>query len=713
MIWNLQYFMKRGLLILIMLFVVVLEAYPQDNDGLSEPSQNRIDSLRNLLKPDLPDSLKVSINLNIARNFNNTDSSLKYSHWALEHCRPNDTLLIAQSNHVIGWRYYQKHEIYTSIQYLRKAYNLYNPKRDYDGFCICCVVLGQAFELLHLADSAFFYLNKSLENSMLLNDTSQMATAYLNLGRVCTNLTMFDNAEEYIIKSIELDSLSGNVLDMACGYFWLGYLHLEIKNNRLTGEYLRRAITVLQNQRNVRSYYTMMLHLAYSYMADAYISSAERTGITRYADSCLAYTKIGGDYFLHTGQNANYMIARYAYVKYLMFNKKYNEALNVLLDCEKYITGSDLRRDYHEYLTMVYSKLGKFEEALKQQKLHYEYEMEYLNDSSLTALADSKTHQALLHKEEEQRQTERLHQEQTQRMRFVIGSLMLVLLMAVLMIVFGLRMFKIKRTANEQLKTVHAAVVDSMHYSERIQRAVIPTDEFVKSLFPESFVYFRPRDIVSGDFYYAAKCGKYNVLVVSDCTGHGIPGGFLSMLGISSLKEFLVTEDDAANPGTVLDRMRTFFKDTLGSTRDTVMPMYDGMDIIICSFDLETRTLVYASANLRGYIVRSGEVIKLQGDKMPVGRYFIEKDHFDSFTVDLQSGDMVYLCSDGIQDQTGSPDAQHPFGKKLMAANLVTILSDMAPLPPDLQSFTIDGIITQWRGSIDQIDDITLVGIRI
>ena len=185
------------------------------------------------------------------------------------------------------------------------------------------------------------------------------------------------------------------------------------------------------------------------------------------------------------------------------------------------------------------------------------------------------------------------------------------------------------------------------------------------------------------------------------------------MLGISSLKEFLVTEDDAANPGSVLDRMRTFFKDALGSSNDSLMPMYDGMDMIICSFDLENQNLVYASANLRGYIVRNGEVIRLQGDKMPVGRYFVEKEHFQTLSTPLQSGDMVYLCTDGIQDQTGSPDAQHPFGKKLMAANLVYILSDLAYLTPDYQSVTIDGIITQWRGSIDQIDDITLVGIRI
>ncbi len=704
--------MKRAIGILLLLSVLALQSYPQKYDGLNYAPQPRVDSILSLMNPYISDSLRATLYLNIARNLYNTDSAIRFCNLALEKCRPTDTLLRAMTYHVMGWRYHQKHEIYTSVQYLRMAYNLYDPDRNYEGKNICSVVLAQGFELLHLADSAFYYLNKSLENSIMRNDTAQIATTYLNLGRICITLNLYDNAEEYITKSVLLDSLSGNTLDMACGYYWLGYLYIHMQAYPKTGRYLRSAIRVFRSHGYLRSYYAMNLHLAYSYMADTYISSAERSGQTRFADSCLVYISKGGDFFLENGQYANYMIARYAYVKYLIFYKKYKEALDVLVECEKYMKSPDLRRDYHGYLTLVYKKLGKFEDALTHQQLHYEYAMQYLNDSSLTALADSKTHQALLHKEAEQRQNDRLHNEQTQRMRVVIVSLISGLLMASLLLVFIIRILKIKKRANEQLNMVHTAVTDSMHYSERIQRAVIPSDEFIKSLFPESFVYYRPRDIVSGDFYYALKCGRYNVFVVSDCTGHGIPGGFLSMLGISSLKEYLITETDAANPGTVLDRMRTFFKETLGST-DSLMPMYDGMDIIIASFDLENQTLVYASANLRGYIVRNGEVIKLQGDKMPVGRYFIEKEHFDSYTVQLQSGDMVYLCTDGIQDQTGGADPDHTFGKKFMSANLIKVLTDMSPLTVDKQLVTIDGVVTDWRGAFDQIDDITLVGIRI
>lgn len=718
---------------LVICFATVHRVFPQNMEDLVDPSKTITDSLLNLISPTSSDSLKAAIYIEVARKAYDSDSALRYCHLALDLCRKTDTFLLAQANHVIGWRYYQKHEMYSSIQYLRKANHLYDPDRDFSAISICSVIMSQGFETLHMPDSVFYYLNKSLENSIARNDTAQMATAYLNLGRLSINLTLYDNAEEYIVKAIDLDSLSGNKLDMACGYFWRGYLNIATKNYPQTGHYLRGAIRVLKSAEYLSSYYAMILHLAYSHMADTYISSANRTGITRYADSCLVYIQKGGDFFLRYGQTANYMIARYAYVKYLLFYKKYNEALNVLKDCEKYMSDPDLRRDYHDYLSLVYEQMGNYKEAFNQQKLHYEYAMEYLNDSSLTALADAKTHQALLFKDAEQRKADEIHRVRTHRMQLIIVSLILVLLLVLLLVLFIFRMWKIKKKAlgilsqkneildqqkqeiqsqRDEIKLVHASVLSSIKYSERIQRAALPSDDDVARFFPESFVYFRPRDIVSGDFYHVAKCGKYNVFVVGDCTGHGIPGGFLSMLGLSSIKEFLVTEQDAADPGNVLDHMRTFIKDTLGSYDDSGSPIYDGMEMVICSFDIENHQLVYASAYLSSYIVRNDNAIRLECDKMPVGRYFNEKAHFVTHEIALQPGDMVYLFSDGIQDQPGG-NFDIPEGKKLLSKNFVNLLVEAANEPARIQGEIIDQTIQFWINGREQVDDMTLVGIRI
>ena len=705
--------------------------------GVAQPSRDPsmvfIDSIKSLITPQISDSAKAAHYVDMAFIVYNIDSALHYCNTALDLCRPTDTFLIASAHHVMGARYYLRHEMYTSIEHLRKSYNLYNPQRDHRQIVFCCVNLAQGFEALHLPDSVFFYLNQSLESSINRHDTAQIAYSYQNLGRVSTNLTLYENAEEYLMKAIELDSITNNTLDLACDYFWLGCHYIATKSYQKTGHYLRKSIKILESNKYSFSYYANVLHLAYSYMADAYIASAERSGTTRYADSCLVYTKRGGDYFLRYGLNSNYMIARYAYVKYLMFYKKYNEALSVLKECEKYQTGPDLRRDYHKYMTLVYEKLGNYKEALAQQKMHYECAMEYLNDSSLTALADSKTHQALIYKEAEQKQIDEINLVRTHRMQIIIVSLLVVLILASLLIVFVYRMWKIKKKAlnilsqknlildqqkheiqsqRDEIENVHTAVLNSIKYSERIQRAAITSERKIKTLFPESFVYYRPRDIVSGDFYYAAQCGKYKVFVVADCTGHGIPGGFLSMLGLSSLKEFLVTEEDAASPGKVLDRMRDFIKDTLGTSDDSGTLLYDGIEMIICSFDIDNHRLVYASAYQNAYIVRNGTAIRLYSDKMPVGRYFHEKAHFATKEEELQTGDMVYLCSDGIQDQPGG-HFDIPEGKKLLSKNLLNLLTGIANMPMNQQCTYVDQSLQLWINGREQVDDMTLVGIRI
>ena len=714
--------------------LVVQKAFSQPGEGVADPSQSRVDSILNLFPLQKSDSARAALYVAACRTTYNSDTAIKYAAKALDYCRPSDSLMLASAYHVLGSKYFLKRDVYSAIPYLMKAKSLFNADKHLSQLVLSYITLSLCYEIINIPDSVFYFLNQTLDVSIEKNDSTQMAFAYQNLCRKSIEMNLYDDAETYIMKSYELDSLLNDPKGLASDFFWLGLLYTKTTVYAKTGHFLKKSIRILEADDFNDSFYATVLHLDYVYLADAYIESAERDGLSRFADSCLYYLQKSDGYFLKHGHYANYMKDRYAYVKYLMFYKKYNEALNVLLDLEQYQSGNDLRRDYHMYLTMVYEKLGNYREAFDQQRKQFQYAMEYVNDSALTAFTNFKTGQAIKQKNIEQQQTEQIYTAQRHRMMVVILSLMVVLLLISLLVVFIYRMLKIKRKANlvlsrknyqldqqkneiqaqrDELNNVHNAVVDSVRYSERIQRAVIPTDEFIKSLFPQSFVYYRPRDIVSGDFYYVAKCGKYNVFVVADCTGHGIPGGFLSMLGISSLKEFLVSETDAANPGVILDQMREFFKETLGSTNNPGMPVYDGMDIIICCFDFEKMEVVYAAANHKAYIIRNGEVVKLMGDKMPVGRYFIEKEHFDTFTEPLQKGDMVYLCSDGIQDQIGGADSEHSLGKKLMTSNFVSILTELSTLNLDEQAVKIDDIITQWRKGFDQVDDITLVGIKI
>lgn len=251
----------------------------------------------------------------------------------------------------------------------------------------------------------------------------------------------------------------------------------------------------------------------------------------------------------------------------------------------------------------------------------------------------------------------------------------------------------------------------SIHYAERIQRAVIPHEEEFKALFPDCFIYFSPRDIVSGDFYTCASSPYFRIAVVADCTGHGVPGGFLSMLGMSALKDLLskqnITKD--FNPGEILNSLRTFILTSLAEASETdEATVSDGMDISLCAFSDDFTQIRYAAANHTIYLCRNGEIEKLKGNRMPIGRHPKQDNPFESFTVNLQKGDIVYLCSDGIQDQFGSP-ADIKFTTKRLAAMLL----EHSHEDTQTQLADISKIVNDWKEGRDQFDDQTLIGIRI
>ncbi|MBR4324653.1 MAG: SpoIIE family protein phosphatase [Bacteroidales bacterium] len=251
----------------------------------------------------------------------------------------------------------------------------------------------------------------------------------------------------------------------------------------------------------------------------------------------------------------------------------------------------------------------------------------------------------------------------------------------------------------------------SIHYAERIQRAVIPYDTEFKALFGDCFIYFNPKDIVSGDFYTCASSPDFKIAIVADCTGHGVPGGLLSMLGMSALKDILPAQNIAAaiDPATVLDLLRKFFLTSLAEESETDdSTVRDGMDISYCVFNKEMTQMRYACANHTVYVARGGEIFKLKGSRMPIGRYPKQDEPFESFTFNLQKGDMVYLCSDGIQDQFGSPD-----NIKFTTKRLAAMLLEHSELDTQRQYDDIAKIVSDWKGNLEQYDDQTLIGIRI
>lgn len=226
------------------------------------------------------------------------------------------------------------------------------------------------------------------------------------------------------------------------------------------------------------------------------------------------------------------------------------------------------------------------------------------------------------------------------------------------------------------------------------------------------FIYYKPKDIVSGDFYYALAHQPKNrkdelfYLCTADCTGHGVPGALMSMLGISNLNESII-EKEIVEPHEILNNVRKGIMESLES-EDKDEENRDGMDCVLCAFDFKNLKLEFAAANNPLWIYREGEVLEYKPDKMPVGRYRDELTSFSLQQVDLKKGDIVYCFTDGFADQFGGEK-----GKKFKYKPFQQFLVSNAHLSMEQQRNELDKTFEKWKGDLEQVDDVLVVGVKI
>lgn len=255
-------------------------------------------------------------------------------------------------------------------------------------------------------------------------------------------------------------------------------------------------------------------------------------------------------------------------------------------------------------------------------------------------------------------------------------------------------------------------ITDSIVYAERIQNAILPTPEMIGEVFPESFVFYRPKNIISGDFYWVSNIRGYKIFAIGDCTGHGVPGGIMSMLGIAYLSD-IINKDHVTKAGDVLEEMRRQIIESLHQYKKSDDDeSYDGMDMAVCALNESTMELQFAGANLPIYIFKKGspndqEPIILREDRMPIAQ-FIKVEPFHNYTLQVEKGDMIYLFTDGYSDQFGG----HA-GKKYNLSKFRSLLASIHHLDAKEQEKLIISTFESWRGNMFQVDDVLVMGVRI
>jgi len=260
-------------------------------------------------------------------------------------------------------------------------------------------------------------------------------------------------------------------------------------------------------------------------------------------------------------------------------------------------------------------------------------------------------------------------------------------------------------TQRDKISHQKKEIEDSIYYAQRIQRSLLPSKKFLDQLLPEHFIYFKPRDIVSGDFYWANYIREKFIITAADCTGHGVPGAFMSMLGIAFLND-IVNKQEQIDASIILDQLRNEIIQALGQT-GAEGEAKDGMDMALCILDLEKKTAQFAGANNPIYHIRNKELMETKGSKMPVSIHETMSS-FASHTVSLEKGDALYIFSDGYADQFGGPK-----GKKFMYKAFKNLLIDISDKSMSEQSEILDKTMEDWMGTLEQIDDMVIIGIRI
>lgn len=743
--------------ILVVLLITASLGVSAQNGG---KKNTLLDSLENLLSSAQGDSAKIAVYNSIYNYFGDLDVSIRYAEEFMEKAiRLNDTALMINCQLSSAYAYLNNNRFKEAEKHLIAVVDLANQSNNKQALAKAYYLYSLYCEDADNIAGMVDYGNKSLEIYRQLRDTVHILDIYMMYAQSCGTMNMFQTAYEYLVRSILLSNVSQHSTYTADALvFYAATMLRQFDNVYYSPEvrigkfkkiisYCSAATRVYDSAKRNTYFDRQILYLSQVTKAQAFLKSAEILNSKPLADSCAVYLirnkKIDID-----NQTLFYQGALVE-GGWLMFNGQYRKAVDVLLKVEQteVLHTTHLRKRACSLLSQCYSKLGNLPKTLEFINKAGFYAKLANREAASKQYADFKT-KMISQKQMELIETSKRkdtikNQGEIKRQNYITTFLVLIALLVLVFATLILNTLNKRRRTNLQLRqkndeitklngniisqkkeiakrrdtitmqfdmveNFNETITSNIKYAGKIQRAAIPSDSDVKRLFNDSFVLFRPKDIVSGDFYTITQKGVFKIFVVADCTGHGVPGGLLSMLGISALNDILrnLPDDDSFSPAKVLDRMRDFIINVFEGKSG--LDIYDGMDMTICALDTRDNTLHFAAGNQSVFIYHDGKLTRLKGDKMPVGRYVKNFAHFTDQIFNLNHGDMVYMFSDGIQDLLGGP-----LDKKLLIRGFEAILAKIVTQTGLRQRIEIDTAIDLWRGDMPQIDDITVAGFRI
>jgi len=366
---------------------------------------------------------------------------------------------------------------------------------------------------------------------------------------------------------------------------------------------------------------------------------------------------------------------------------------------------------------MIYDQYDSVENAYHYYKLYNVYKDSLFNRKVVSNISLTQTkykseqEKIVLKKEQEKKDIISLKEQEKNEVIIYFGIVVIILMICLI----GLMFYQLFNTKRKKAKIEvqkllveekNQEITDSISYAQKIQEALLTSDNYIKNCFPDSFVYYQPKDLVSGDFYWMYSSDEYIFFTVFDCTGHGVPGAFMSMIGNSLLNE-MVIERKILETNEIMDVISNKIKQSLGQNNKEGESR-DGMDMVLCRLNKKTNELMFTCAKNPLWLIRDGQLDEYKGDKRPVG-YFIGKGiPFTAQKITLNNNDIVYLFSDGFADQFGGKQR-----KKYKSHNFKNYLLSISGNNLDIQFEKLYEEFNKWKGENDQLDDVCVMGLRI
>ncbi len=582
--------------------------------------------------------------------------------------------LAEKSNYTLGANYaklnlavnhFLKSENKEALELLTEVQKFFSNQEKEKGLPVALTFIGNIYESFGNYESGLDFCQKALRLTREQNYKEGEGDALSVIGLIYSRLADYDNALQAYQESLKIREELDDKAAVASSLNRIARIFALKKEYHRALEYYEESLIVRHQAKQFSA-----LPWTYLGMASTYEEMGELENAQEYYQKNLGEGT--GDIDKRCRLQCTLGLGRVLFRMGDM-EEAHIRLTNSLKQAEE-LDAKPLQYETHSALANYYESIGDYEKSLNHYKKYHDLREEVYNAEAQNRLKNQQIAFAVEKSEKEKE-------------------------------IYQLRNVELKAAYDEiQLKNI--AITDSINYASRIQSALLPQQKTLQKALPQHFILFLPRDIVSGDFYWASEMDNKVILAAADCTGHGVPGAFMSMLGITFLDE-IVNKRNVISANEILNDLREEVIKALKQTGKEE-EQKDGMDIALCVYDRDTAQLEFSGAYNSLYLIRNNELEEYKADRMPISYYGDIYQSFNNQLIQIKPGDTIYIFSDGYADQFGGPK-----GKKFKYRALQELLLSIHTESMEQQKQILEQQFMDWKGEIEQIDDVIVIGLKL